>query len=191
MTMNSPGRSPRPRRYRTFTGSARPTLLNREDTIMRKPDAHPNNGFTLVEILVVVVILGVLAAIVLPQFASATDDARYNAFITDLNALTKAVSAYENIHGLPPDGASGVMPAELDIYMSADRYERETPLGGVWDIEVEENGIVLAVGVHFNGSESPSTDILTRIDEMIDNGDIESGSFREIAANRYYNVLRD
>jgi len=158
---------------------------------MRKTDAHLNHGFTLVEILVVIVILGVLAAIVLPQFASATDDARYNAFITDLNALTKAVSAYENIHGLPPDGDSGVMPAELDIYMSPDRYERETPLGGVWDIEVTESGIILAVGVHFNGGEMPSTEVLTRIDQMIDNGNLNTGSFREIAANRYYNVLRD
>lgn len=153
---------------------------------------HANRpGFTLVEILVVVVILGILAAIVLPQFASATDDARYNAFITDLNALTKAVSAYENIHGLPPDGDSGVMPGELDIYMSAERYERPTPLGGVWDVEVEESGVVLAVGVHFNGDQTPSTGILSRIDEMIDDGDLSTGSFREIAADRYYNVLRD
>jgi len=158
---------------------------------MRKPHANLKHGFTLVEILVVVVILGVLAAIVLPQFASATDDARYNAFITDLNALTKAVSAYENIHGLPPDGDSGVMPTELNIYMSPERYERATPLGGVWDVEVEESGIVLAVGVHFNGGQTPSTQVLGRIDAMIDDGDIEAGSFREIAANRYYNVLRD
>lgn len=35
-----------------------------------------NKAFTLVEILIVVVILGILAAIVVPQFASATKDAQ-------------------------------------------------------------------------------------------------------------------
>lgn len=157
----------------------------------RLPRSRAGLGFTLVEILVVIVILAVLAAIVIPQFASATDNARYNAFITDLNALTKAVSAYENIHGLPPDGNSGVMPAELDIYMTADRYERPTPLGGVWDIEAQDSGVILAVGVHFNGSQSPSTEVMAQIDAMIDDGDLTTGSFREIAANRYYSVLRD
>lgn len=155
-----------------------------------RPQPSPATGFTLVEILVVIVILGVLAAIVIPQFASATDDARYNAFVSDLNALTKAVSAYENIHGLPPDSASGVMPSELDVYMSADRYERPTALGGVWDIEVEESGIVLAVGVHFNTGDAPSDAVMTQIDAMIDDGDLATGSFREIAENRFYNILR-
>ena len=158
---------------------------------MTSQPRRPRAAFTLVEILVVIVILGVLAAIVIPQFASATDDARYNAFVSDLNALTKAVSAYENIHGLPPDGASGVMPTELNIYMSADRYERPTALGGVWDIEVQENGVVLAVGVHFNTGEAPTDAVMTQIDGMIDDGDLSTGGFREIAENRFYNVLRD
>ena len=35
-----------------------------------------NQGFTLVEVLIVVVIMAVLAAVVIPQFSSTTDDAR-------------------------------------------------------------------------------------------------------------------
>jgi len=35
-----------------------------------------SRGFTLVEILIVVIILGILAAIVIPQFSSASNDAR-------------------------------------------------------------------------------------------------------------------
>jgi prepilin-type N-terminal cleavage/methylation domain-containing protein len=33
---------------------------------------HENKGFTLIEILILVIILGILAAIVLPQFSSAS-----------------------------------------------------------------------------------------------------------------------
>jgi len=148
-------------------------------------------AFTLVEILVVVVILAILAAIVIPQFASATDSARHNAFITDLNALTKAVSAYAGIHGLPPDGSSGVMPAELSAYMNAQRYEKATTLGGVWDIETNDSGVTLAVGVHFNNADNPGGDVMTAIDRQIDDGDLATGGFREIDADRYYNVLRN
>jgi len=148
-------------------------------------------AFTLVEILIVVVILGILAVIVIPQFASATDDARHNAFITDLNALTKAVSAYSGIHGLPPDSNSGVMPTELSAYLDASRYEKATALGGVWDIEVDESGVELAIGVHFNTAGiNPGTAVMEEIDAMIDDGNLATGGFREIAADRYYNVLK-
>lgn len=51
-------------------------------------------GFTLVEILIVVVILGILAAIVVPQYASATDDAKKTATVDQLVKLRQAVSLY-------------------------------------------------------------------------------------------------
>ena len=40
-------------------------------------------GFTLVEILIVVVILGILAAIVIPQFSEASTEARTNSLCSD------------------------------------------------------------------------------------------------------------
>ncbi|MBX3389240.1 MAG: type II secretion system protein [Phycisphaeraceae bacterium] len=53
-----------------------------------------SKGFTLVEILIVVVILGILAAIVVPQYASATDDAKKTATVDQLVKLRQAVSLY-------------------------------------------------------------------------------------------------
>lgn len=55
---------------------------------LRKP------AFTLVEILIVVVILGILAAIVVPQFASATSDASKVAAKDQLTKLRRALAAY-------------------------------------------------------------------------------------------------
>ncbi|MDB5175045.1 MAG: putative fimbrial protein, partial [Phycisphaerales bacterium] len=43
---------------------------------MRHMRSTRARGFTLIEILIVVIILGILAAIVIPQFTSASNDAR-------------------------------------------------------------------------------------------------------------------
>jgi general secretion pathway protein G len=51
-------------------------------------------AFTLVEILIVVVILGILAAIVTPQFASATSQAQEVATLDQLSKLRRALAMY-------------------------------------------------------------------------------------------------
>jgi len=45
------------------------------------------SGFTLVEILIVVVILGILAAIVIPQFTNASESAKASSLISQLQTL--------------------------------------------------------------------------------------------------------
>ncbi len=56
-------------------------------------------GFTLVEILIVVIILGILAAIVVPQFTEASSDAKLSALMTDLQAVRNQISLYKAQHG--------------------------------------------------------------------------------------------
>lgn len=58
--------------------------------------AFRNNekGFTLVELLVVMIILAVLAAIIVPQLRSSTDDARLSTLDTDLSSVRSAVELY-------------------------------------------------------------------------------------------------
>jgi general secretion pathway protein G len=51
-------------------------------------------GFTLIEIMVVIVILGVLAALVVPNVLSRTDDARIAAAKSDLGAIRQALKLY-------------------------------------------------------------------------------------------------
>ena len=57
-----------------------------------------NKGFTLVEILIVVIILGILAAIVIPQFTNASQDARTSSLQSDLQTLRSQVELYKFQH---------------------------------------------------------------------------------------------
>lgn len=55
-------------------------------------------GFTLVELLIVVIILAILAAIVVPQFSSTTNDANQAAYDANLAALRSVVELYRQQH---------------------------------------------------------------------------------------------
>jgi general secretion pathway protein G len=56
------------------------------------------HGFTLVEILIVVVILGVLAAIVIPVFGDAGTEAKKSALASDLQKIRLQLELYKNYH---------------------------------------------------------------------------------------------
>ena len=57
-----------------------------------------NSGFTLVEILIVVIILGILAAIVIPQFTDASNEARLSSLQSDLQTVRSQIELYKIQH---------------------------------------------------------------------------------------------
>ena len=63
-------------------------------------------GFTLVELLIVAIMLAILAAIVVPQFASTTTEATESALKSDLAGLRSAIDLYRQQHGEYPGFAA-------------------------------------------------------------------------------------
>lgn len=67
------------------------------------------NGFTLVELLIVMVILGILTTIVASSFSSSQEKARDTRRKSDLQSIAKALELYYNDYGEYPDDNNGII----------------------------------------------------------------------------------
>src|SRR3982750_1574464 len=65
-------------------------------------------GFTLIELMVVLVIIGVLAALIVPNMLDRADDARVTAARTDVNNLMQALKLYKLDNLRYPTGEQGL-----------------------------------------------------------------------------------
>jgi general secretion pathway protein G len=65
-------------------------------------------GFTLIELMVVLVIIGVLAALIVPNVLDRADDARATAAKTDVNNLMQALKLYKLDNQRFPTGEQGL-----------------------------------------------------------------------------------
>ena len=81
-----------------------------------------HKGFTLVEILIVVIILGVLAAIVVSQFTETSNDTKESALASDLKTVRSQLELYRIQHkGDYPSNTSNLMiVTDIDGNAGAD-----------------------------------------------------------------------
>ena len=103
-----------------------------------RPAGRPTrrSGFTLIEILIVVVILGILASIIVPQFADAQSSTRAAAMRTQLNTIRSQVSAWRIQHGNAMPGGNSATASQMMQTLIDDGYIVRTVFlssGFIWE----------------------------------------------------------
>ena len=86
--------------------------MNKEKCSKQNKNKNLKSGFTLLELLVVVLIIGILAAIALPQYKDVVAKAKFTQLLTATKALFEAQQRYILIHGTRSSDLSAL---DIDI----------------------------------------------------------------------------
>jgi prepilin-type N-terminal cleavage/methylation domain-containing protein len=141
----------------------------------RRP-GHRAHGFSLVEIMTVVAVIGLLTAMVMPALARARRAARVAALANNFRSAVTAIELYsiEN-GGYPAETPAGQAPAGIEGYVSRLEWDQPTPGGGQWDWEADRDGVRAALIVR---GIALQTEDLEAVDRRLDDGNLDTGAFR-------------
>lgn len=85
-----------------------------------------HNGFTLIEMLIVIIVLGILAMIIIPQITVSTEDAKVNTLKTNLSAMRNAIELYYHQHSENYPGAKSIIGgAPANTAAAATAFEQQ------------------------------------------------------------------
>jgi general secretion pathway protein G len=131
----------------------------------------PQAGFTLIEIMVVVFILGLLVTLVAPRIIGRTDQARVTKAKADIKAIEESMNMFKLDNGFFPSSAEGiaalVQPPPRAKRFNPDGYLPKVPVDP-WGNEYiyQSNGrdtVVLSLGADgVEGGEGYNADIDSR-----------------------------
>jgi prepilin-type N-terminal cleavage/methylation domain-containing protein len=108
-------------------------------------------AFTLVEILIVVVILGILAAIVVPQFTSATQDSQAGNIRSQLGTLQRQIELFQSKNNSYPTFATGAASVNWAPMISGG-FIKTPPKNPAWPNQSADEASRVASGTVFGSN---------------------------------------
>lgn len=141
----------------------------------------------MVEIMVVVVIIGLLAALAIPAFQRVRRASENSRTVNDFRVFSQAFEVYSTANGAwPINVGAGVVPPGMLGDFKTDVWQSPTAIGGAWNWDVNISGF--AAGVSISGFTCTKAQ-LAEIDAKIDDGDLTTGLFQLVQANRVMLIL--
>ncbi len=152
-----------------------------------------SRGFTLVEIMIVVVIVGLLAALAIPAFQRVQRASQNARIVSDLRVFAQAFEIYHTQNGTWPNNASPGQIPSAPVPMAGDfkaaSWQAFTVIGGRWNWDKNiTTGVVAGVSI---SSYTCSDAQLAEIDAKIDDGDLSTGHFRQTQMGRVTYILEE
>lgn len=140
-------------------------LINGEEKMNKK---SKKKGFSLVELIIVIAILGILAAIITPNVMKFTNSAKVSKAVSDAKTIVSAIDAYNaeqvggtgssaaigkdeaadstkiigstgSIKSWPSEFGTGVTYTQLTIVADKANYVEGTPTDGKWSLDSSGN----------------------------------------------------
>jgi type IV pilus assembly protein PilA len=163
-------------------------MLFFEIKYLNNSDNTACKGFTLIELMIVIAIIGILAAIAIPNFISYRKKARIAGVATDLKNFEKGFIAYALDEGEFPDDSHIVLPdlPRMGDYIDLSVWGKTTALGGTYNWEGLDS--YPYAGISIFEATAPQRD-LELLDSMLDDGDLTQGKFRQTPNGRYTFII--
>lgn len=144
-------------------------------------------GFSLIEVMIVVVIISLLALLALPSFNKIQRRSQTNRFVSDVRVFAQAFEGYLAMTGsFPPNATSGVVPIGMNSDLRGNIWTAVNSLGGRWNWDNDGMG---RAGIATTGVTATLAQMV-EIDSRIDDGDLTAGLFQQVTSDRYIYFMK-
>ena len=159
----------------------------------------PPRGFTLVEIMIVVVIIGLLAALAIPAFQRVQRASKNARVVNDFRVFAQSFEVYNTQNGFWPNNTGAGNIPSAPVSMAGDFktsvWQAPTSIGGRWNWDNTLSPTSGFAGISISdavGNPISANDAqLAEIDAKIDDGDITTGRLRRTSGSKFTLVLQE